>query len=102
MGRAGRHRALTFSVSFRLPSYGTVACALAALGGIAVQLYNNRQTLRIYAAHPQLGMVYFDAQDAALMGHRGMNLASAWLWGLLGTGVLPIAFTEWMLNRLLG
>jgi hypothetical protein len=99
--------ALVFTVSlnaflwFDVPPSLAPVCAAGYIGGLVFIIWHNLKMRRLYAERDsQIGAAfYFDWRDAALMGHRGVNLANMWLWLLIAASFVPAAFSYWLLDK---
>ena len=91
--------AIQFGTTLDL-SWGGMATCLAMIivgygGLVLVSRRLARQALSMVAPAP---WCYFDWNDPALGGPRGLNLGNPWLWALFAAGLLPSVVT-YMLFR---
>jgi hypothetical protein len=85
-----------------LPAWALVLCIAAGAAALCSTVYRAHLANRAIERNAvRFGYgLYFDSADPAIMGHRGMNLASGWTWLLIVTGFLPGLLASWLLNGL--
>jgi hypothetical protein len=87
-------------LNFYLPAPLATACAITfGVGMFSVIAYGN-QEYRLRTQDPRTGTwCYFQLQDPAFLGPRGMNLANRWALALGAAGLAPVILAEWLYHH---
>lgn len=86
--------AIQFSVTLALSWRGLAVCLAMLLTGYgALTLVARRLAKEASNLVAQTTWYYFDWNDPALGGTRGLNAGNPWLWALFAAGLLPSAVT---------
>jgi hypothetical protein len=99
---------LVLSIAFaggtfmRVPADLEEPVLVMAIGVCAPLLaWNTWRINRLYYANASIGKwVYLDFQDQAFMGQRGVNMASAWFWGMAAVVILEVVLVRWILPQM--
>jgi hypothetical protein len=75
-----------------------IVIGMSACAGLVSNLW--RISRLFYAEHPRAGRwFYFDGQDSAFYGPRGINMANRWVWGMQALLILQVLLIRWILPQ---